>query len=72
MFTAYKLWYIFIYQKHWVMSRHSKRIVHLDNVGELVNQSHRLGGPVPERLNLHRLRSIAPSKMLEGKPNLAD
>ena len=37
------------------MSRHSNRMVHLDNVGELVNQSHCLGGPVPEWFNLYRL-----------------
>lgn len=35
----------------------------------LVNQSYRLGRPVPERFNLHRLRSVASSKMLEGTQN---
>jgi hypothetical protein len=47
-------------------------MVRLDNVSALVNQSHCLGGPVPERSNLHRLRSITSSKMLEGTQNLAD
>jgi hypothetical protein len=43
-----------------------KRMIRPDNVSALVNQSHRLGRPVPERFNLHRLRSVASSKMLEG------
>jgi hypothetical protein len=45
---------------------------HLDNVSALVDQSHCLGGPVPERSGLHTMRSIAHSKMLEGTPNFAD
>ena len=49
------------------MSYHSwKRMIRPDNVGALVNQPHCLGRPVPERFNLHRLRSVASSKMLEG------
>ncbi len=72
MFTSYKLWYIFIYLKHWVKGHTSKRMVRLDNVGAPVNQPHRLGGPIPERFNLHRLRNMAPSKMLEGAQNLVE
>jgi hypothetical protein len=48
------------------------RMVRLDNVSALVNESYRLGGPVLERSNLHRLRSVTSSKMLEGRQNLAD
>jgi hypothetical protein len=73
MFTAYKLWFIFIDLRHWVMSYYSwKHMIRPDNVSALVNQSYRLGRPVPERVNLHRLRSVAPSKMLEGTQSLAD
>jgi hypothetical protein len=71
MFTAYKLWYVFLDLKHWVMSCPWKHMIRLDNVSTLVNQSYCLGRPVPERPNLHRLRSIASSKMLEGTPNLS-
>jgi len=43
-----------------------KYVIRPDNVSVLVNQSYRLGRPVPERFNLHHMRSVAPSKMLEG------
>jgi hypothetical protein len=43
-----------------------KYMIRPDNVSALVNQSYRLGRPVPQRFNLYRLRSVASSKMLEG------
>ena len=55
MFTAYKLWYILIDLKHWVMSCSWKHMIRLDNVRALVNQSYRLRRLVPKRSNLHRL-----------------
>ena len=72
MFTTYKLWYIFMYLKHWVMSCPWNYMVRLDNVSVLVNESYCLGGPVLERSDLHRLRNVTSSKMLEGTQNLAD
>ena len=47
-------------------------MIHLDNISAPADQPHRLGGPIYERLNMHRLRSIAPSEMLEGTRNLDD
>lgn len=56
MFTAYKLWFIFIDLRHWVTSCCPRKfMIRPDNVSALVNQSYRLGRPVPERLNLHHL-----------------
>ena len=73
MFTAYKLWFIFIDLRHWVMSCYPwKHMIRPDNVSAPVNQSYGLGGPVHEWFNLLRLRSIATPKMLEGTWNLAD
>jgi hypothetical protein len=55
MFTTYKLWYIFIDLKHWVMSGPWKHMIRLDNARALVNQPYRLRRLVRKRSNLHRL-----------------
>ncbi|SRR6266404_3368919 len=66
MHTMYKLWYILIYSEHWVWKDllSTRRLCEITR--STVDQPARLGRFLPQWFNLHNLRNVADSEMLEG------